>query len=176
MAMKTKLSNVSAHPSVVAERTKLHTLQGELTKIRTELESTDADGAKRSAFEAAVDFVLGRGTAATQTPKPELGELYQQFRILSTAVERQRRTVADAEAAAAVEIAEAVKPEYRDILQKLKAAVLPLREAIAAESAFRQAMYANSVAFHTVGTAPLRGIGDESIAGWLAEISEKHAI
>lgn len=177
--MAKTLTNVADVPAVAAERAKFFELQAKLADAKRQIEvatAGDEDTSARTAFELAVDRELGREVADVPAVKLDEAEAFQRFRVLSVAVDRQRRIVAEAEQAAAVEIANAVRPEYAAILRKLQAAVLPLREALADEVAIRQEAYEAGISLSTLGTCPLRGLSDEGIAGWLAEVEAKHAI
>ena len=176
---KSQITNVADNPTVAAERSKLYELQAKLADAKAAVEAAHAhsDDSGRSAFDAAVDRELGKDVAAVAlAPKLDAGEAMQRFRVLSVAVDRQAQIVRDAEQAAAVEIAKALRPQYAALLAKKKAAVETLRPILAAELAFRQRCYEGNVSLSTLGTCPLRGLSDAGIEGWLAELESKHAI
>jgi len=174
---KSQSWNVAENPTVAAERAKLFELQGKLAEAKATIEeSTAGDGTERSAFDVAVDRELGRDVGEAPAPKLDQGEALQRYRVLAVAVERQGRAVADAEQSAAVETAKAVRPEYEGILRKVKAAVVPLRAALADELSFRQRLFEGGGSLNTVGTCPLPGLTDAGIDRWLAEVEAKHKI
>jgi len=174
---KSQVTNIADNATVAAERAKLYELQGKLAEAKAAIEeSITGDSAERSAFDVAVDRELGRDVGDAPAPKLDQGEALQRYRVLAVAVERQGRVLADAEQSAAVEIAKALRPDYEAILRKVKAAVVPLRTALADELAFRQRCYEGGVSLYTVGTCPLRGLSDAGIEGWLAELEAKHGI
>jgi hypothetical protein len=173
---KSQSWNVAENPTVAAERTKLYELQAKLADARAAVEqSTASDGDGRSAFDAAVDRELGRDVAAVAAPKLDQGEELQRYRVLSVAIERQARAVAEAEHAASLEIGKAAKPEYVSRLRKVKDALMALRPALAAEQEFRQTLYEGGVANSALPLCPF--IVDEGrIDAWLAELATKYSI
>jgi hypothetical protein len=176
---KFQIPSVADVPTVAAERAKLFELQTKLADAKAQIEHATAgeeDATARTAFELAVDRELGREVAVAPAIKLDEAEAFQRFRVLSVAVDRQARIVSAAEHAAAVEIANAAKPEYQSIMRKLQAAVLPLRDALADEQAFRARAYEAGISLSTLGTCPLRGISDAGIECWLSELASKHNI
>src|SRR5687768_5596805 len=116
---KTVNVDVSADPAVVAARAKQYEIQAELAQSNRDIERASAiEDSRKAQFDVEVDRVLGLDVEDVPT-RPDLSKAMARYRVLSAALERQRRTVLEAESAASRRIAKSIEPEYRAIVGRM---------------------------------------------------------
>jgi hypothetical protein len=104
--MTKTITNVAADPTAMAERAKQYSIQDQLLQARRDIElASQIDDSRQAQFDVAVDRVLGIDVEDAPT-KPNISEAMARYRVLATALERQRRTVLEAETAASRRIAQ----------------------------------------------------------------------
>jgi hypothetical protein len=168
--------NITSDADYAAAQAKEFEIQQQYNAAIADAESlnaTDKDAPRQVDIDA--DAVLGIATATKAAPKLSQTDALHRVRVLATALEKQRRIRQEAEHRASLRIAEKAKPEYATRLKSVKDAALPLRDALAAELAFRQKLNDGGVSASAMNYCPLR-ISAEGIDAWLAELASKHGI
>jgi hypothetical protein len=120
---------VNDNAAVIAARNKLAELQSQLESAKREYAAAANMQADSTAQrQAAVDAILN-GADVSATAAPNVAELRQRVNLLSAAVDRQARNVAEAEHVAGLAIAKAMEGEHATALGELAKAVAALRDA-----------------------------------------------
>jgi len=188
------LTDHEGYRAAKAKFDQLHQRKGELEARQRELRAqiNEANAVVRSAsgrtvrsagdvaFEREVDAILD-GKQTTTGPKlseleKELGELGYSLCILTAAVERQERAVADEQSKASIALADQLRPDFHRLLKRFARALNALDEAIEAEQRFRGAIRDAGYGFPAdVQPANLPGANDgplPQMLGWFKEWSE----
>lgn len=163
-----KLQNVAADPAVQKSRGKLGELSSQLTAAKADLESAAALAAKKTdAMQAKVAALLDGQDVATTAP-PNIAELRERVRLLTAAVDAQRRIVSEAEHKAGVEVAKSMVDEHQTLLGELAAAVSALRSVVDRYFAFTNKLKDSGAKPETVFSLhPFVGRIDRDAPGWL---------
>jgi hypothetical protein len=167
--------NVADDPAVGAARAKLTELQVKLGGAEQQLRQSDNDDSpKRTAFDAAVDRLLGR-EPATVAIRPD--EARQRVRVLEGAIAKQRQATVDGERVASELIAREALPTYSAIVKRMARAITELRQTVIEERSFREAMIAGDCrlggVIHPVALAgSLRPGQTDLFDAWLTEAAQ----